>query len=212
MQVRKKEFFAKGKRGFIYTAKLGNKKIAIKEKNPESKAQSRIEFEAYWLKKLNKHKIGPKFIFFKDDSLAYEFVEGIFIEEFMENSTKEEINKVFIDLFNQMFLLDGLGVNKEEMHHPYKHIIITKKTKPVLLDFERANNTEKPSNVTQFCQFITSTNLHSLLNKKGFKINIRKVRAAAKKYKHNINKKNFEEIIKIISNPFLDFLNIFFKI
>ena len=199
MQVRKKEFFAKGKRGFIYTAKLGNKKIAIKEKNPESKAQSRIEFEAYWLKKLNKHRIGPKFIFFKDGSLAYEFVEGIFIEEFIENSTKDEIGKVLIDLFNQMFLLDELGINKEEMHHPYKHIIITKKNKPVLLDFERANNTEKPSNVTQLCQFITSTNLHSLLTKKGLKINIRKVRAAARKYKHNINKKNFKEIIKLFS-------------
>ena len=53
MQIKSKKFFAKGKRGFIYTAKLGKKKIAIKEKNPESKAQSRIEFEAYWLKKLN---------------------------------------------------------------------------------------------------------------------------------------------------------------
>ena len=198
MQVINKKFFTKGKRGFIYTAKLGKKKIAIKEKNPESKAQSRIEFEAYWLKKLNKYKIGPKFIFFKDNSLAYEFVEGIFIEEFIENSTKRDIKKVLINLFNQMFLLDELGINKEEMHHPYKHIIITKKTKPVLLDFERANNTEKPSNVTQFCQFITSTNLHSLLNKKGFKIDISKVRAAARKYKHNINKKNFKEIIKLI--------------
>ena len=198
MQVINKEFFTKGKRGFIYTAKLGNKKIAIKEKNPESKAQSRIEFEAYWLKKLNKHKIGPKFIFFKDDSLVYEFVEGIFIEEFIKDSTKRDIKKVLIELFNQMFLLDELGINKEEMHHPYKHIIITKKTKPVLLDFERANNTEKPSNVTQFCQFITSTNLHPLLNKKGIKIDIRKVRTAAKTYKHNTNKKNFKEIIKII--------------
>ena len=198
MRVTNKEFFAKGKRGFIYTAKLGKKKIAIKEKNPESKAQSRIEFEAYWLKKLNKHKIGPKFIFFERGSLAYEFVEGIFIEEFIKNSTKRDIKKVLMELLNQMFLLDELGINKEEMHHPYKHIIITKKTKPVLLDFERANNTEKPSNVTQFCQFITSTNLHSLLNKKGFKIDISKVRAAARKYKHNINKKNFKEIIKII--------------
>ena len=198
MQVRKKEFFAKGKRGFIYTAKLGNKKIAIKEKNPESKAQSRIEFEAYWLKKLNKYKIGPKFISFKNDSLAYEFVEGIFIMDFVINSTEKDIRKVLRDIFDQMFLLDKLGINKEEMHHPYKHIVITKRKKPVLLDFERANNTEKPSNVTQFCQYITSTNFHALLNEKGLKVNIRKVRAAARKYKHNINKKNFKEIISLV--------------
>jgi putative serine/threonine protein kinase len=198
MQIKSKKFFAKGKRGFIYTAKLGKKKIAIKEKNPESKAQSRIEFEAYWLKKLNKYKIGPKFIFFKDNSLAYEFVEGIFIMDFVINSTEKDIRKVLRAVFDQMFILDSLGINKEEMHHPYKHVLITKSKKPVLLDFERANNTEKPSNVTQFCQCITSTNFNSLLKAKGLKINIRKVRAAAKKYKHNINKKNFEEIIKII--------------
>ena len=117
MQIKSKKFFAKGKRGFIYTAKLGKKKIAIKEKNPESKAQSRIEFEARWLKKLNKYKIGPKFISFKNDSLAYEFVEGIFIEKFIENSTKRDIKKVLRDLFNQMFLLDELGINKEEMEN-----------------------------------------------------------------------------------------------
>ena len=108
MQVRNKEFFAKGKRGFIYTAKLGKKKIAIKEKNPESKAQSRIEFEAYWLKKLNKYKIGPKFISFKNNSLAYEFVEGIFIMDFVINSTEKDIRKVLRDIFDQMFLLDKL--------------------------------------------------------------------------------------------------------
>ena len=118
--------------------------------------------------------------------------------DFVINSTEKDIRKVLRSVFDQMFILDSLGINKEEMHHPYKHIIITKKNKPVLLDFERANNTEKPSNVTQFCQFITSTNISSLLKKKGFNVNIRKVRAAAKKYKHNINKKNFKEIIKII--------------
>ena len=194
MQVSNKKFFTKGKRGFIYTAKLGNKKIAIKEKNPESKAQSRIEFEAYWLKRLNKYKIGPKFISFKDNSLTYEFVEGIFIMGFVITSTEKDIRKVLRDIFDQMFVLDTLGINKEEMHHPYKHVLITKSKKPVLLDFERANNTEKPSNVTQFCQCITSTNFNSLLKAKGLNINIRKVRAAAKKYKHNINKKNFETI------------------
>ncbi|MBL7051191.1 hypothetical protein ISS04_03450 [Candidatus Woesearchaeota archaeon] len=198
MELNEKEFFAKGKRGFIYTAKLGRKKIAIKEKNPESKANSRIEIEAYWLKKLNKHKIGPKFLFFKNNSLAYEFIEGIFLEEFIKNSTKTKIKKLLKDVFNQMFILDKLGINKEEMHHPYKHIIITKNNKPVLLDFERANNTEKPSNVTQFCQCVTSSNITQQLKEKGFNINKNKIRTSAKKYKKEINKKFFNEIIKLI--------------
>lgn len=196
--MKNKEFFAKGKRGFIYTAKLGRKKIAIKEKNPESKAENRIEIEAYWLKRLNKHKIGPKFLFFKNNSLVYEFIEGIFLEEFVKNSTKTKIKKLLKGVFNQMFILDKLGINKEEMHHPYKHIIITKNNKPVLLDFERANNTEKPSNVTQFCQCVTSTNMINLFKPKGIKINKKKIRTSARKYKKEINRKNLNEILKII--------------
>ena len=198
MQVRKKEFFAKGKRGFIYTAKLGNKKIAIKEKNPESKAQSRIEFEAYWLKKLNKHKIGPKFIFFEDDSLAYEFVEGIFIMDFVINSTEKDIRNVLSAVFDQMFILDSLGINKEEMHHPYKHVLITKSKKPVLLDFERANNTEKPSNVTQFSDFLISNNILTTLKKNNININKKHLITAAKTYKKQQNKNNFNKILKLI--------------
>ncbi len=198
MEIKGKEFFAKGKRGFIYTAKLGRKKIAIKEKNPKSKAHSRIEIEAYWLKKLNKYKIGPKFISFENNSLIYEFVDGIFIEEFIKNSTKTKIKKLLKNVFAQMYKLDELKINKEEMHHPYKHILITKTNKPVLLDFERANNTEKPSNVTQFCQCITSSSLTSKLKEKGFNINKNKIRNSAKKYKKEINKKIFDEIIKLI--------------
>ena len=97
-----------------------------------------------------------------------------------------------------MYKLDELKINKEEMHHPYKHILITKTNKPVLLDFERANNTEKPSNVTQFCQCITSSSLTSKLKEKGFNINKNKIRNSAKKYKKEINKKIFDEIIKLI--------------
>jgi len=49
-------------------------------------------------------------------------------------------------------------VNKFEMHHPTKHILI-KAGKPsrktvVMIDFERCRWTEKPKNVTQFVQFL----------------------------------------------------------
>ena len=56
-------YFAKGKRGLVFTGKLGKTKIAVKIKNPDSRALNRMNFEAEMLEKLNKHNIGPKLLF-----------------------------------------------------------------------------------------------------------------------------------------------------
>ena len=44
------KLFARGKRGLIYTFKKNKKTIAIKIKNPESKAENRIQNEINFLK------------------------------------------------------------------------------------------------------------------------------------------------------------------
>jgi len=199
MKLGKKEFFSKGKRGFIYTASYKGKKIAIKKKNPESKAIKRIRNEAYWLKQLNKLGIGAKFLFFEKGSLGYKFVEGVFIDDFIKCSNKRTIVKVLKDIFEQMFLLDKLGVNKEEMHHPRKHILITKKNKPILIDFERCHKTEKPKNVTQFVQFVCSTNTLNLLKSKNIKVKKDLMRKSAGIYKKERTKKNLDKILCLLT-------------
>lgn len=179
-------YLAKGKRGVIYTATYKNKKVAIKAKNPDSKASGRIKNEAKHLRLLNRHKIGPKLIKFKDNNLMYEFIEGEFILDFIEKSNKKDILKVIKDLFNQLYILDRLKINKEEMHHPLKHVIIDKKNKPVLIDFERAYKAKKPHNVTQFCQFLI--NQHKLLDKKGIRLKKEKMIRFARAYKQKQDK------------------------
>ena len=59
-----------------------------------------------------------------------------------------------------------MQVNKEEMHHPLKHVLI-KDTKAVMIDFERVHYTEKPKSTTQFCQFISSKKILDILKQKG---------------------------------------------
>lgn len=194
MEIDDISYLTKGKRGLIYTAFLNGKKIVVKKKNPKSEAVGNIEREGNILKLLNKHCIGPKLIKAEKDSFMYYFIEGDFIIDFFENNEKKAIKKVIKDIFEQLFVLDKLKLNKEEMHHPIKHIVVTKKLKPVLLDFERCKKTQKPKNVTQFCQFLISEKTRKLLNKKGFKIKKREIIKLARNYKHNEAKK---ELIKI---------------
>ncbi len=199
------EYFAKGKRGFVYTGIYRKKKVAIKIKNPKSKAINRIKNEVKWLKIINKYNIGPKFLFFVDNKLIYEFVEGDFIIDYIKNNDKKNIIKIIKNIFYQMYKLDNLGINKEEMHRPLKHIIINKKNYPisetakaVLIDFERTHKAKKPHNVTQFGVFIISNYLNKILKNKNIILNKNNVINKLKNYKDNYNKKNFDKLMKEI--------------
>ena len=175
--IRNLRYFAKGKRGFIFTGNYKNKKVAVKIKNPESRAIFRINNETNFLKILNKKNIGPKLLFSDKDYLIYEFVDGYFINDYLKINEKENIKRMLKNIFEQLFVMDKLKINKEEMSHPVKHIIINKK-KPVLIDFERAHHTIKPGNVTQFCDFLISNNIKTALKNNKIKIDNKKVKHA----------------------------------
>ncbi len=149
------ELFSKGKRGIIFIFKKNKKTIAMKLKNPESKAENRIENEINFLKRLNKYKIGPKLKQYGTTYFCYEFIEGKTLKEFLKKN-KYPI-KILEEIMRQCEILDKLNINKEEMHNPVKNIII-KKNKPILIDFERCHFTNRPKNVNQFKQFLRKLN------------------------------------------------------
>jgi len=198
--VKSIKYFSKGRRGFIFVGNYKNKKVAIKTKRPDSKAIDRIKNEINFLKILNRKNIGPKLFFSGEDFLIYEFIDGNFIIDYLKYNEKEKIKKVLRNIFEELFLMDKLKINKEEMSHPQKHIIINKKHKPVLIDFERSHYTLKPGNVTQFSNFLISNNILNILKNKKIIINKNKIIHAAKKYKKNQTKNNFNNILKTINN------------
>jgi putative serine/threonine protein kinase len=192
------EFLAKGKRGFVYLKETDGKKVVVKKKNPESTAINRINHEANFLKEVNKLGIGPKYISHNENELVMQYVEGKIIEDFVKENNKKEILKVLIDVLEQCFKLDKIKISKEEMHHPYKHIIIGKKV--VMIDWERAHKTLKPGNVTQFCQYLISSRFGGLLKDKRINIDKNKMIKLTKDYKENINSENFNKIVGVIKN------------
>ncbi len=190
--------FAKGKRGIIFVGKLKNKKVAIKVKRKDSFAKGNIANEVKWLKILNKKNIGPKLINKGKDYFIYEFIDGQFISDFINScKNKKRVLAIIKKVMEQCRKLDKLQVNKEEMHHPYKHIII-RNNNPVMVDFERCKKTKKPKNVTQFCQFLVSGYFLELLRTKGIRLNRSEILLAAKDYKRNKNDERFSELTKCI--------------
>jgi len=192
--ITKIQYFTKGHRGMLFTGLYNKKKVTIKIKNPESKAVGRIKNEANYLKIINKKNIGSKLLYSTKDYFVYEFVPGDFILDYVVKNDKKSIIKMISNIFQQCFILDSLRLDKEEMHHPIKHIII--KQKPVLLDFERMHPVNKPKNVTQFCQFLISKRVRGLLKKKKIFVNTKKIMDLAKQYKHNLSKENLKKIVE----------------
>ena len=186
------KFFMKGHRGLIFKARFEKKDVAVKIKRPESKAVDRICNEVRFLSVLNKKGIGPKPLFSLDDYFVYEFVKGEFILDYFRKVSRKDIIRVIKDVLKQMNELDKLKINKEEMHHPLKHVVIKNK-KPILLDFERCYYSKKPHNVTQFVQFVIKLNKEFKLD-----LNKKKLIEVSKKYKKEYSERYYKEIIKLI--------------
>lgn len=196
-----KEFLARGKRGFVYVSEYKKKKYLIKEKNPSSTALRTIENETEFNQKLNILGVGPRFIFMDASGkfLIREFIEGVNIYEWMKNNSekndfKKNIIKIFSLIFEQARKMDEAGINKMEMTHPHKDILITKNNEPVIIDFERCRMSEKPKNVTQFCQFLASGKMHAELKKLGIKFDKFKMLKAAGEYKKELSEEKFKKI------------------
>lgn len=158
----KLEFLAKGKRSLVY--KVPEKDEVVKIKHPDSKANCRLEIEAGFLKLLNKHGIGPRFISFKGGNLRMEFIDGLRIDKFLQIANKKNCEKVLKIVLKQVRKLDELGINKFEMTRPIKHIIVKEDLTPVMIDFERCKYTHRPKNLNQFKEFLRKTGYSRLVN------------------------------------------------
>jgi len=138
------------------------------------------EGEAKFLKLLNKHGIGPKYKSHSKEYLKMEYIHGDRIIDYIKRSSKEDILTVIDRILEQLFALDRLMINKQEMTNPYKHIIV-RNDLPILIDFERCAYTKKPKNITQFIQFLIK--LTGVFKEKGMKVDKEGLLDIAKRYK-----------------------------
>jgi HemK-related putative methylase len=191
---------AKGHRGLIFTGRLKDKKVTIKVQRDDIDATETVNNEVRQLAVLNKHGIGPKLIFSGNNYFVYEFVEGDFLQDYLErkDTTRADAVDVIKAVFEQMDLLDRLRLNKEEMHHPVKHIVVTRKKKPVLLDFERCHRRDKTHNVTQFAQFIISGKLLPYLERHKIKVSMLEMLDISRKYSESKTRENFDAILALL--------------
>ncbi|MBU0615061.1 MAG: hypothetical protein KJ601_03130 [Nanoarchaeota archaeon] len=200
--IKGKEFFAKGHRGVLYKGRYNGQEVVIKTKREDSEAIGKIENEARFLLKLNPKGIGPELISYNKakDYIVYNYIEGEFFPIFLEKcKSKAAVLSIIKNVLQQCYQMDKMGIDKEEMHHPYKHIIIENRSKnPVMIDFERCRHTDSAKNVTQFATYLMSKSVSDRLKAIGIKIEREKLIQAAKDYKAAQAKKSFFAILRLL--------------
>lgn len=188
------KFLAKGKRKFVYSGCYKGKKVAVKAVLPGKKSTS-VELEAKFLKILGGQRFVPKLLHATPDFLVAEFVDGVFLKDFILSAKKPQLKFLFKEVLRQCFVLDKLGINKDEMLRPFKHVLIDGKSVS-MIDFERCRYSEEPKNVTQFCQFLA--NHVNFLRERSFDLNFAEIISRAKTYKDYPSKKTFEKIVELV--------------
>lgn len=201
-------FLAKGKRGHAFLREVEGKTLLVKRKNPASVVDT-IANEAYFTHFLNGVGVGPMFFSYDESvgELVRAYVDGLEFRKWLPTAERAAVKRVLLSVLRQCAVMDGVGVNKEEMTRPWKHIIVTPAGEAILIDFERCRETRLPKNVTQFCQFLTSSVLAAHLKKLNILIKKENILELAKQYKQNIrdnnqneNNKIFNEIITVLNN------------
>ncbi len=192
--------FARGKRGYVYKAKLRGEDVAIKAKNPRSEAEESIENEIKVLDFFNNENLDfiPEVMLTGHNYFVYRFIEGEDIGDVISKGRKSLISHVLKEVLKMCRCLDELGFNKEEMHRPHKHIKVQEDGSIKMLDFERCRETKTPKNVTQFCQYITSSSLLPELKTKGIIKDEKELRSSARDYKKSPSSDTFDSIIEKI--------------
>jgi len=185
-KVRGLTYFAHGKRGVIFTGTYRGKKVAVKMVRQKSQSPGTIALEACALIEVNRNNIGPHYLLHTKHALVYEFVRGKHLEDVMNSPNIKHLCK---KVFEQCRKLDLLHINKQEMTRPLKHVLVNR-NKVTLIDFERARKTEKPHNVTQFCQFVGN---HVMREQKKDWILL------AQEYARLRNQKVFKKILRTLS-------------
>ena len=181
------KLIARGRHSYIFLTQRGS---IIKRFRPAF--EKNFEKEIYFLTKLANYNFVPKIYSYNKNNLEIEmeYIRGQHLLDIIKSKNTLKLVYTIRRCIDICYLLDTLKIQKEEMHRPYKHVFLSG-SRIVFIDWERAKETKKPSNLTQFAQFLArDKKLKDLLQ-----IDPEFIKDVCKKYKRNFSK-DLVELLK----------------
>ena len=186
----------KGCVGIVVLAHGNSGRVALKIRRVDAD-RSRMQREAKLLQRANSVSVGPKLLGVSRNFLLMQFIEGtLFVDWIKNRRSKTRIKAMLREVLEQCWRLDRVGLDHGELSHAPKHVIVDRKDKPFIVDFESASLNRRPSNVTSLCQFffLAGETAETLSRKLGA-IDRGMVVEALRHYKKDRTFENFEEAL-----------------
>lgn len=199
-QIGNLRILGKGYVGVVVLAKKRNSLVALKIRRIDSQRDG-MRNEARLLKSANKARVGPKFIASSKNFILMEYLNGEKISDWVASVSGKggasKIKQAIRSILEECYKLDSSNIDHGELSSISKHVIVGKKI--TLIDFESSSTKRKVSNVTSATQAIFIGSGISKKVDRLYKIPPReKIIDALRDYKHNKDRKSFDDILKVL--------------
>jgi putative serine/threonine protein kinase len=189
----------KGYVGVVVVAQVNGQRVALKMRRIDADRPD-FKHEAEMLQKANATGVGPKFIALSNNFLLSQLIDGDLLEDWLETRRdKEVIRRVLVDILEQCWRLDEVGLDHGEISKATKHLLVDKNQKPFIVDFETASIVRRVINVTSVCQFLFMGNSRAA-KRLGEMFGVKQkseLISALRNFKKNANRKNFEGLLEM---------------
>lgn len=186
----------KGCVGLVVLAQLHGKKAALKIRRVDADRPN-MQHEAQMLKQANSTNVGPKLLAASKNFLIMQYLQGQTLEEWLKHHReKTRKKKVLREILEQCWRLDQAGLDHGELSYAAKHVIINRKDKPTIVDFETASTNRHPANVTAISQYLFLGGVRP----KTFEIPKNRLRLieTLRLYKKDRTCQNFEKVLRAL--------------
>ncbi len=162
-----------------------------------------LTHESEILKKVNRVGVGAKIFKATKNFILLELVEDEPLPRWIENlknkNGKTRLENVLKQILTQCFMLDMIGIDHGELSRATKHVLVSKTDKPYLVDFGKASNKRKISNLTSICQYLfirggLPKKIEAILGK----VDKQKLVEDLKVYKRKPCERNFQKILETL--------------
>ena len=189
----------KGFVGIVVIAHLGGERVALKIRRVDADRVG-LEHEARMLAKANAVQVGPRLMGVSGNFLLMQLVDGDLLPNWLDaHKEKAQARGVLGEVLEQCWRLDSAGLDHGELSKAPKHIIIDKRRKSFLVDFETASVDRKPANVTSACQFLFASYgaVAKAVAEVLGEINRSEVIKALRCYKNERTRENFNRVVQV---------------
>jgi putative serine/threonine protein kinase len=188
----------KGFVGIVVIAHLNGKRVAVKIRRADADRADLLH-EARMISKANTVNVAPKLIASSKNFLLMQLIDGDLLPNWLKtNKDTTAVKQVLMEVLEQCFRLDQVGLDHGELSKAPKHLLVDKADRAFIVDFETASVERRVANVTAVCQYLFAGNstASKILSEIFGERNRLELIDVLKAYKKNRTREYFEDLVE----------------